>query len=46
MADEIFKINRKTLRELIDHNRFHIPDFQRDFKWGQEDSQDDDVDEF
>ena len=46
MADEIFKINRKTLRELIDHNRFHIPDFQRDFKWGQEDRQDADVDEF
>tara|TARA_B100001250_G_scaffold314196_1_gene276372 strand:+ start:1442 stop:3397 length:1956 start_codon:yes stop_codon:yes gene_type:complete len=35
MARE-FEINRKTIQDLIGSNVFFIPDFQRDFKWGEE----------
>ena len=44
--EELFKINRRSLGELVRLNVFHIPDFQREYKWGEEQSQDDDVDEF
>ena len=56
MAEKAFEIERRLIREFFSTNVFHIPDFQRDYKWGEdkaakiikedEDVEEDEGDEF